>query len=119
MPRHDQQCRACGLIFEAIVRWDEKVTTCSCGGEAERIYLPTQGLIDDTLPGGARWMHNLGDAPIWVETKSTLREIMQARGLVPAPRSSYCKDDRSPWATATRLRPGQRDPFLHPGDFNR
>jgi hypothetical protein len=69
-------------------------------------------VIDDTLPGGARFMHNLGDTPVWVETKSELKQIMQDRGLVFAERATYNRQDKSPYATRTRLRPGQRDPFL-------
>lgn len=71
------------------------------------------GVIDDTLTGGARWMHNLGDQPVYVETKSQYRAELKSRGLVPAERANYSKDDKSPYATRTRLRPGQRDPFIH------
>lgn len=71
-------------------------------------------VIDDTLPGGPRWMHNLGDKPVWIETKSQLKREMELRGLVPAPRDRYEKHDQSPWATRDRLRPGARDPFVHP-----
>lgn len=70
------------------------------------------GVIDDTLTGGARWMHNLGDTPVWVETKSQFKQELAARGLVQTERAAYCKDDKSPYATRTRLRPGQHDPFL-------
>ncbi len=70
------------------------------------------GVIDDTLPGGARWMHNLGDQPIFVETKTQYNAELKARGLVQAECNSYNKDDKSPYASRTRLRPGQRDPFL-------
>lgn len=73
-------------------------------------------VIDDTLTGGARWMHNLGDTPVWVETKSELKQIMQARGLEFAERKEYSRDDKSPYATRTRLHPGQRDPFLSRAD---
>lgn len=70
------------------------------------------GVIDDTLPGGARWMHNLGDHPVWVETKTELRSIAADRGLVQREGNAYNRDDKSPYASRTRLRPGQRDPFL-------
>ena len=74
---------------------------------------PTRvSIIDDTLTGGARWMHNLGDDPVWVETKTQYRQELAARGLVQVERSSYNKHDKSPWATRTTLRPGQVDPFL-------
>lgn len=67
---------------------------------------------DDTLTGGARWMHNLGPEPMWIERRSELKQIMQERGLVFAERNNYSKEDKSPYATRTRLRPGQRDPFV-------
>lgn len=70
------------------------------------------GVIDDTLPGGARWMHNLGDRPIFISTKTEYKQELAKRGLVQAERNTYNRDDKSPWATRTRLRPGQRDPFL-------
>ena len=73
----------------------------------------TAQMIDDTLPGGPRWMHNLGDQPIFISTKTELKQEMSARGLVPAERNTYNKDDKSPWATRNCLRPGQRDPFIH------
>lgn len=72
----------------------------------------TINVIDDTLTGGPRWMHNLGDSPVWVERRSELKQIMKERGLVNAESKSYSKDDKSPYATRTRLRIGQRDPFL-------
>lgn len=118
MPRHDHRCKACGKVFERLVKWDEREAICACGGAAERIYLSTIAAQDDTLPGGPRLMHNLGDTPMWVETKTELRRIMNDRGLVFAERAAYNKHDRSPWATRTRLRPGERDPFIHPVGFN-
>lgn len=120
MPRHDYRCALCGALFEAVLPWNQYTAACVCGSyQAERVYLPTQGVIDDILPGGPRWMHNLGDRPIWVMTKTQLKREMAERGLVPADRAVYNRDDRSPWATIGRLRPGQRDPFVHRGDFNR
>ena len=70
------------------------------------------GVIDDTLPGGARWMHNLGHEPVWVETKTQLKHELSSRGLVQAERNSYNKNDKSPYATRTCVRPGAVDPFL-------
>lgn len=119
MPRHDYQCLACERIFERLTKWDEREVSCDCGGTANRVYQMPAHVIDDALPGGARWMHNLGDSPEWVETKTQFRQELARRGLVQEERKTYCKDDKSPWATATRLRPGQRDPFLHRADFNR
>ncbi len=70
-------------------------------------------IIDDTLPGGARWMHNLGPEPVFVSTKSEYKAELAQRGLMQVEREHYNRHDASPWATRTRLKPGQRDPFLH------
>jgi hypothetical protein len=92
-----------------------------CGGELQIGSWPFCGtghplavpqVRDDTLPGGPRWMHNLGDTPVWVETKSQLAGIMAERGLVFAERARYNTHDQSPYATRTRLKPGQVDPFV-------
>ena len=70
------------------------------------------GVIYDTIAGGARWMHNLDDHPVWVETKSQFKQELASRGLVQEERKNYSKQDQSPYATKTRLRPGAHDPFL-------
>ncbi len=72
----------------------------------------TVNVIDDTLPGGARWMHNLDSSPIWVETKSQLQQELGKRGLTLAEGRPHAANDASPYATRTRLKPGARDPFL-------
>lgn len=70
------------------------------------------GVIDDTLPGGARYLWNLGDKPVWCESKTDYRRLLAERGLVQDERRQYNRNDKSPWASPTRLRPGQIDPFL-------
>lgn len=57
-------------------------------------------------------MHNIDDRPIFIETKTQYREELAKRGLRQAERASYNKDDSSPYATRTRLKPGRVDPFL-------
>ena len=73
-----ERCDRCGALV-AIGQWPfcphDKVTSAH--------------MQDDTIPGGARWMHNLGERPLWVETKTELRKVMQERGLEPADRASY------------------------------
>lgn len=69
-------------------------------------------IIGDEIPGGARWFHNLGDEPVWIESRADLKREMEARGLVFAETKAHNPDDKSPWATRTRLRPGAVDPFL-------
>lgn len=41
------------------------------------------GVVDDELPGGARWIENLGPEPVWIETKTQLKQELDARGLEP------------------------------------
>ena len=77
---------------------------------SEKQQAPT--VIDDTLEGGARWLHNIDDKPVWVETKTQYKEELAKRGLVPDVRDDHAKIDQSPWATKTRLRHGGVDPFL-------
>ncbi len=72
----------------------------------------------DVLPGGPRPIHNITDDPIWVETKTEYDALLKKHGLVNDVRDNHNKDDKSPWATRTRLRPGQRDPFLHPASHD-
>lgn len=83
-----------------------------CGPNGTHERATTAQVIDDTVPGGARYFHNLGDTPIWVATKTELKTIMAERGLVFAERRVYNRKDTSPWDTPTRLKPGHRDPFL-------
>lgn len=76
------------------------------------IVTDAPAMIDDVLPGGPRLMHNLGPDPVWVETKTQLALELASRGLVQDVRDRHAADDKSPWATRTRLRPGAVDPFL-------
>lgn len=39
------------------------------------------GVIDDQLPGGPQWIENLGHRPVYIESKTQLREETAARGL--------------------------------------
>lgn len=71
-------------------------------------------LIDDTLPGGPRWMDNLGHEPVWVETRTQLKRLLAERGLKLRETNNYNRKDQSPWATPTRLRSGvEITPYLY------
>lgn len=100
---HTELCEHCGHVYG--VGFDYRCPHEPVGNVA---------MLDDTLTGGARWMHNLGPEPVWIEKRSELERVMAERGLEFAERKAYCRDDKSPYATRTRLRPGQRDPFIHP-----
>lgn len=50
-------------------------------------------IIDDQLDGGPQWIENLGHDPVWVESKSQLRQELNARDLQP-----MVKSERTPKA---------------------
>jgi hypothetical protein len=39
--------------------------------------------VADTLPGGPRWIENLGHEPVYVETTTQLKRECKARGVEP------------------------------------
>lgn len=105
-------CAACGADLKAECYWlryGERVATCQvCGvtapAQQEQRVSAGPAVIDDTLPGGARWIQNMGHEPVWIETKTEYRRELDRRGLVNQPSGRENKQDRSPWATRTRLR---------------
>ena len=82
------------------------------GGHLSLDVSETPSVIDDELWGGPRWVHNLEDRPVWVETKTQYQRELDKRGLVMDVRNDHAKNDQSPWATRTRLRHDAVDPFL-------
>jgi putative FmdB family regulatory protein len=113
---HDYRCRDCGHVFEAVQAWDQRVAPCpACQAPSDRVFLAAAAMHDDVLTGGPRWMHNLDDHPVWVETKTQLQRELGSRGLRLADRASHNTDDATPYATRTRLKPGKVDPFLGTG----
>lgn len=111
---YDQRCTVCDWSGSILT----EPTVCppcpSCGGATERLWQTPAQVIDDTLPGGPRWIDNLGHDPVWVETKTQYRQELAKRGLVQHESDNYNRNDHSPWATATRLRAGVvGDAWLH------
>lgn len=41
----------------------------------------TRAFISDELPGGPQMLENLGPMPVYIESKSQLRDELRARGL--------------------------------------
>lgn len=66
-----EPCEACGQIVH-VGEWP----FCPHGK-------PYGTAIDDQLAGGPQWIENLGDQPVYVETKSQLAREARARGRVP------------------------------------
>jgi len=103
MPRYDQRCLTCDWTGEVIVSPDAEVHCPSCGGQTEHVWTESPKVIDDTLPGGARWVENLGHEPVWVETKTQLQAELDKRDLRLKESPNRNRHDTSPWATQTTL----------------
>lgn len=113
------RCDVCGHEATKLVSWSERTLRCPqshCLGIWERVYEAAPAAHDDTLTGGARWMHNLGDHPVWVTTNTQLKHELKSRGLVQDVRDNHAKHDQSPWATRERLKVDQVDPFVPQGE---
>ena len=84
MPIYDLECPACGLIQRDQLLRREDHPPCPQDGTLMRYRWDVfPGVIDDQLPGGPQWIENLGHRPVYVETKSQLRDEAAARGLQP------------------------------------
>jgi hypothetical protein len=84
MPTFDIECVA-GHEAEVVTHWSDRHTPCpTCGEPTVRVWKGrAPGAIADTLPGGPRWIENLGDKPVYIETGTELRREMKARGVEP------------------------------------
>lgn len=69
----------CGRCLKSVEHWaDHGLGVCPLVSRQQ-----AQAVIDDQLPGGARFIENLGNEPVWVETKTQLKQELDARGLEP------------------------------------
>jgi putative FmdB family regulatory protein len=83
MPLYDVECVECGTVCEVYAQVNDRAVACrDCGAPTERVWQGrAPAAIGDSLPGGARWIENLGDKPVFVESKSQLNREMRDRGL--------------------------------------
>jgi len=91
MPLHDYHCNACDLVFEEIVKWDERQVKCpNCQGASFRVYLNFKGIekstpdwLYDTLEvvdkDGEQHCQDFLKHP----TKGTYKNWMKGEGLRP------------------------------------
>ena len=108
--RYDFACPACNQqTLNHLCEPDEMPVCAKCGVVMARLWTETPATIDDTLPGGARWIENLGHDPVWVETKTQLKAELDRRGLELRDTRERTAPDATPWATPTRLRAGVED----------
>ena len=35
---YEHRCRNCGEVFDVLIEYDQRVTVCTCGGFADRIF---------------------------------------------------------------------------------
>ena len=103
MPRYDQRCLSCAWTGEVIVSPDAEVLCPDCGGKTEHVWAASPDVIDDTLPGGPRWIENLGHDPVWVETKTQLQAELDKRNVRLKESPNRNRKDKSPWVNPTTL----------------
>ena len=109
MPRYDQHCLSCAWTGEVIVSPDVEVLCPSCGGKTEHVWAASPEVIDDTLPGGPRWIENLGHDPVWVETKTQFQAELDKRNVRVKESPNRNRKDKSPWVNPTTLTAGAAD----------
>lgn len=84
---YDQHCPACGWRDEIHVEPGTHPSCPTCGGATERLWVAPAGrghyVIGDEFIGG-RTYHNLGHEPMTIQSRSELRAVMKARGLLEA-----------------------------------
>jgi hypothetical protein len=85
--RHNQRCLTCDWQDEICVEWFAHPPCPSCGGATERLWSAPAGrghfVIGDDFIGG-RTYHNLGNEPVTIQSRSELRAVLKARGLMEA-----------------------------------
>lgn len=84
----DLKCAACARITYDHLERDEDKTrpACECGGQTERVFLPTKtgGVIDDSIPGGlwiSNGLCNRDGTPKRYDSHSDIRKEAYKRGL--------------------------------------
>lgn len=81
MPTYDVRCPA-GHEAEILARWDDRAVPCIvCDQPTERVWRPSSVVGDEWSGGGGRWIENLGDQPVYCQTKSDLQKEMDKRNL--------------------------------------
>ncbi len=84
MPLYDLVCEACNLVAR-----DQRLASgyhppcAGCGQPTIYLWDVAPNVIDDQLPNGPQWFENLGHHPVFVETKTQLKQEMAARKLQP------------------------------------
>lgn len=89
MPIYDAVCTMCENRSEQYVSHEferQRLLTCSsCGGVLA--FLPSLGAKPLTYfseGAGGKWIHNLGDKPVFITSEKQRQDIMKREGLAEA-----------------------------------
>jgi hypothetical protein len=84
---YNQRCTSCGWQGEISVAPFTNPPCPTCGSATERLWSAPAGrghfVIGDDFIGG-RTYHNLGNEPMTIQSRSELRAVLKARGLMEA-----------------------------------
>lgn len=80
MPVHVFECRECGDREDKFVADAKIELECSCGGMKRVVYDWGRGTAFEIFQ--PYWEDNLGDKPVYIESKQHLARECKARGLM-------------------------------------
>lgn len=80
MPVHTYECRECGERKDEFVTYPLPELSCSCGGSRRAVFDWGRGTAFETFQ--PYWETNLGDKPVYIESKQHLAKECKARGLI-------------------------------------
>lgn len=76
MPLFDVRCAECHNVREELLKADEAVPPCECGGERKKLIVPARPIL---FREG--WYEHIDTKPVYVRTKKQLRDECRKRGL--------------------------------------
>ena len=80
MPVHTLECRKCGDRSDQWIADASIEIECSCGGMKRVVY--DWGKCNSIEVFQPYWEDNLGDKPVYIESKQHLAKECKARGLM-------------------------------------
>jgi len=100
VPRHSQQCIACGFTEDVHVAPFEVVPCSRCGGAAERLWQGAAAAVrQDSIEGG-QWFENGWSVPRKFYSHSEHRRALDAAGLEIRAKNAGPNDKHCPrWDT--------------------
>jgi hypothetical protein len=80
MPVHTYECKKCGKRKDEFVSYPMPDLECACGGVRKVVY--DWGKCNNIEVFQPYWEDNLGDKPVYIESKQHLAKECKARGLM-------------------------------------